>query len=76
LLEAVETHAVIEQAVDNGVPDVVSVFRSGFDPFDLRAKGLAAGTAGAIFSDCQFEGNDFAISDVAYASRVGILAAS
>ena len=74
LLQAIHAHAVVEQAVDDGFADAVGVLGSRFDALDLGAEGLAAGAAGAVFSDRQFDDEDLAESDVADRSCVGVLA--
>jgi hypothetical protein len=74
LLQAVQAHAVFEQAIDDHVPNAVGVVRSWFDAIDLGTKGLATRAAGAVFSDGQFDDGDFAESDVANASSVDIFA--
>lgn len=73
LLHAMEAHAVIEEAVDDGVADPVGVLGSRFDPFDVRAERLAAGTGGAVFSDRHVDEGDLAQRDVANGARVGAL---
>ena len=74
LLQAVQAHAVFEQAIDDHVPNAVGVVRSWFDAIDLGTKGLATRAAGAVFSDGQFDDGDFAESDVANASSMDIFA--
>jgi hypothetical protein len=73
LAQPFHTHAVVEQAVEDGFADAVGVFRAGFDPLDLRPESLATTTAGAVFSDFDFEDEDFAIGDIADAAGVNIL---
>ena len=73
-LQAVQAHAVIEQAVDDRVADAVGVFGPRFDAFDLRAKGLAARAAGAVFSDRQFDDQNLAEGNVANLSGVSVFA--
>ncbi|WP_168219090.1 hypothetical protein [Limnoglobus roseus] len=73
LLHAMEAHAVIEESVDDGVPDAVGVLGSWFDPFDVRTERLAGGTGGAVFSDRQFDDDDLAERDVANGSRMCVL---
>jgi hypothetical protein len=68
-----DAHAVIEEAVDDGIADAVGVFGSWFDAWDLRAKRLAAVTSGAVFSDRQFDDDDLAESNVANESSVCVL---
>ena len=69
-------HTVVEQAVDDGLANAVAVFRSRLDPLHLGSKGLATAAAGAVFSDFDFEPEDLAVSDIADAAGVNILAAS
>jgi hypothetical protein len=71
-----EAHAIIEEAVDDGVANPVGVLGSWFDPFDVRAERLAAGAGGAVFSDRHFDESDLAERDVADGSCVGVLAPS
>jgi hypothetical protein len=63
--EPFHTHAVVEQPVDDRIADLVAVFRTGFDPFDPRPEGLATRTAGAVFSDGDFEDEDLVKGDIA-----------
>ena len=74
LLQAIQAHAVFEQAIDDHVTNVIGVLGSGLNAIDLGTKGLATGTVGAVFSDGQFDDGDFAESDVANASSMGIFA--
>jgi hypothetical protein len=68
-----DAHAVLEESIDDGLTDAVGILGSGFDPFSVRTERLAAQTCGTIFSDGQFDANDFAESDVANETRVGVL---
>src|ERR1700689_902382 len=74
LAEPLHAHAVVEQTVDNGLADTVAVFRARFDAVRLRSKGLAAATAGTVFSDSDFEDEDLAIGEIANKSSMGLLA--
>jgi len=74
LAQPFHAHAVVEQAVEDGLADAVGVLGAGFDSCHLRAEGLAASTAGAVFSDLDVEDADLAVSDVANAARVRLLA--
>jgi len=76
LAQPFHAHAVVEQAVDDRIADAVGVFRARLDPLHLSSEGLATGAAGAVFSDFDFEQDDFAIGDIANAAAVNILAAS
>jgi hypothetical protein len=68
-----EAHAVVEEAVDDGVADAIGVLGSWFDPLDVGTERLAAGTLGAVFSDRQFDDDDLPVGDVADGSSVGAL---
>jgi len=70
LLEAMEAHAVVEESVDDGLANAVGVFGSRFDSGGLGTERLAAVAVGAIFSDGQFDDDDFAEGDVADESGV------
>ena len=71
-----DTHAVVEQAVEDRLAHAVGVFGAGLDSLQLGPEGLAAGTAGAVFSDLDFEHDDLALSAIANAADVNLLAAS
>src|SRR5439155_20676886 len=71
-----DAHAVVEQAVDDRLADPVGVLGAGFDSLHLSPEGLAAATAGAVFSDLDFEDDDLAISDIANAAGVNSIASS
>jgi len=72
LLQAVNAHAIIEQAVEYGLADTVGVLGAGFDAFDLSTKCLAAIASGAVFSHREFDDNHFTQSDVANASGMSV----
>lgn len=74
LLQAMETHAVFEQAIDDEIANAVGVLGSRLDAVDLRTEGLATRTGGAVFSHREFDEGDFAESDIAHASSMGIFA--
>lgn len=76
LLQAMEAHAVIEEAIDDDFADAVGVAGSGFDAFDVGSERLAAVAGGAVFSHGQLDDDDFAQGDVADESCVGVLASS
>ncbi len=76
VLQPVEAHAVVEQAVDDGVANAVGVLGPRFDAWNLGTEGLAAGATGAVFSDGQFDEDDLAEGDVADAAGVGVLASA
>ena len=69
LLQAMETHAVIKEAADDGVANAVGVFGSWFDAWDLRAKRLAAVASGAVFSDRQFDEDDLCVGEMSRTRR-------
>jgi len=73
--QPLHAHAVVEQAVEDRLADAVGVFGAGLDALDRGAEGLAAGAAGAVFSDADFEDEDLAIGEVADAARVDLFAA-
>jgi hypothetical protein len=68
------THAVVEQTVEDRRADAVAVFRTRFDPLDLRPEGLATRATGAVFSDSDFEDEDLLKGDIADGARVRSLA--
>ena len=74
--EPFHAHAVVEQAVEDRLADPVGILGPRFDPLDRGAEGLAAGTTGAVFSDLDFQPDDFAICEIAHAAGVHILASS
>src|SRR5262249_19228296 len=69
-------HAVVEQAVDNGLAHPVAVFGPRLDTLDLRPESLATIAAGAVLSHLDFEDDDLAIGDVADTTGMHILAPS
>ena len=72
VFQAMHAHVVFEQTIDNRVTNAIGVFGPRLDPVDLGAKGLAAGTAGAVFSYGQFDEDDFAEGNVSNLPRVGV----
>ncbi len=60
LLEAVHTHAVFEQAGDDGLADAVGVLGARVDAVDARAERRTTVAGGAVLSDRQFDEGDWA----------------
>jgi hypothetical protein len=65
LAKAFHAHSVVEQTVDDRVANSVGVLGARIDPLDLGPEGLATRTAGAVFSDGQFDEENLAVSDIA-----------
>jgi len=74
--QPLDTHAVVEHAVEDGFTDAVGVLGAGQDALDLGAEGLAAATAGAILCGGQLDEQDLAVGEAADGARVGLLAVS
>ena len=74
LLQTIHAHAVFEQAVNDEIADAVGVLGAWFDAVELGAKGLAAGAAGAIFSDRQLDDDNLAEREIANRSGMSIFA--
>ncbi len=71
---AFHAHRVVEQTVDDRLADSVGVLGPQFDPLDMGPEGLATRAAGAVFSDGQFDDENFPIRDIADRPRVPLLA--
>jgi hypothetical protein len=74
LLQAMQAHVVFEKAVDDRFTDTIGIFGSRFNSVALRAKGLAAGAAGAVFSYREFNDHDLTEGDISNLPRVGVFA--
>ena len=73
-MQTIHAHAVSEQAVNDEIADAVGVLGAWFDAVELGAKGLAAGAAGAIFSDRQLDDDNLAEREIANRSGMSIFA--
>src|SRR3954447_20356508 len=69
-----DAHAVVEDAVEDGLADLVVVQRAGFDPWRRGPEGGAAIAAGAILAVGDVEEDDFLVGEGADRSVADVLA--